>query len=128
MTKTLSAQPRLLIAFIISAPTLLGVFWLFQNGFRNVAAAVFFMLFLADFSSVETKAGASDGPASCEDGNAVQIGLGGWSSLFLGVTLAPVERCQNARNVGNWTRFVRNVGEWFGAGLFRAEIAVVGAK
>lgn len=55
MTKTLSAQPRLLIAFIISAPTLLGVFWLFQNGFRNVAAAVFFMLFLADFLVLKRK-------------------------------------------------------------------------
>jgi hypothetical protein len=49
MTKTLTPQMRLLIAFIISAPTLLGVFWLFQNGSHNMAAAVFFVLFFADF-------------------------------------------------------------------------------
>lgn len=49
MTKTLAAPARLLIAFVISAPTLLAVFWLFQNGFPNVGAALFFVLFFADF-------------------------------------------------------------------------------
>jgi|HubBroStandDraft_1064217.scaffolds.fasta_scaffold129367_1 hypothetical protein len=55
MTKTLAAQTRLLIAFIISAPTLLGVFWLFRNGSRNTAAALFFVLFFADFLVLKQK-------------------------------------------------------------------------
>jgi hypothetical protein len=61
MMKTLSAQTRLLIAFIISAPTLLGVFWLFQNGARNAAVALFFMLFLADFLVLKRKPVPSTG-------------------------------------------------------------------
>jgi len=61
MTKTLSAQIRLLIAFIISAPTLLGVFWLVQNGARNAAVGLFFVLFLADFLVLKRKPVPSTG-------------------------------------------------------------------
>jgi len=61
MAKMPTAQTRLLIAFIISAPTLLGVFWLVQNGARNVAAALFCMLFLADFLVLKRKPVPSTG-------------------------------------------------------------------
>jgi hypothetical protein len=63
MTKTLRAQTKLLIAFIISAPTLLGVFWLVQNGARNVAVALFFALFVADFLVLRRKPVPSTAPS-----------------------------------------------------------------
>ncbi len=62
MTKMFSPQTRLLIAFIISAPTLFGVFWLVQNGARNAAAALFFTLFLADFFVLKRKPVPSTAP------------------------------------------------------------------
>lgn len=55
---------RLLIAFIISAPTLLSVFWLFQNGSRNMAAALFFVLFFADFLIFKQRPMPSTAPSA----------------------------------------------------------------
>jgi hypothetical protein len=49
MTKTLAAPTRLLIAFIVSAPTLLGVFWLMQEGSRKTGLTVFCALLFVDF-------------------------------------------------------------------------------
>jgi hypothetical protein len=49
MTNMPAAQRRLLIAFIVSAPILLGVYWLVQNGSRTLALALFFAMFIADF-------------------------------------------------------------------------------
>ena len=49
MRKTLSATTRLLVAFVVSAPTLLAVFWLVQNGSRRTGQALFFVLLIVDF-------------------------------------------------------------------------------
>jgi len=55
MTRTLAASTRLLIAFLVSAPTLLGVSWLIQNGFRKMAVALFLVLLFVDFLVVKPR-------------------------------------------------------------------------
>src|ERR1700730_16908655 len=84
MMKTLSAQTRLLIAFIISAPTLLGVFWLFQNGARNAAVALFFTLFLADFLVLKRKPVPSTGQSVAKTRVPLRAAWGGGVGCFLG--------------------------------------------
>ena len=64
----LAAQSRLLIAFIVSAPTLLAVFWLVQNGYRKPAAALFFTLFVADFLVLKRKPVPSTAPPVAKTG------------------------------------------------------------
>lgn len=59
MTKTLAVQARVLIAFFVSAPALLGVYWLVQNGSRRVGLALFVALFLVDFLVLKPKPGTS---------------------------------------------------------------------
>jgi hypothetical protein len=49
MTKTVAPSTRLLIAFIVSAPTLLAVSWLVQNGSRKTGLALFLVLLIVDF-------------------------------------------------------------------------------
>jgi len=49
MTNMLPAQTRLLIAFIVSAPILLGMYWLVQDGSRSLALTLFIVMFIVDF-------------------------------------------------------------------------------
>jgi hypothetical protein len=51
----IAAQKRLLIAFIVSAPILLGVYWLVRNGSRTVALALVFVIFIVDFLLLRPK-------------------------------------------------------------------------
>ena len=55
----LAAQKRLLIAFIVSPPILLGVYWLVQNGSRIVALALFLAMFVVDFVLLRPRASAA---------------------------------------------------------------------
>ncbi len=55
MTKTLSARTRLLLAFIVSAPTLLAVSYFVQNGFRRIGLALFLLIFIVDFLVVKPR-------------------------------------------------------------------------
>jgi hypothetical protein len=64
MTNMLAAQKRLLIAFVVSAPILLGVYWLVQNGSRTVALALFVVMFIVDFVLLRPKASAPSPVAS----------------------------------------------------------------
>ena len=64
MTKTLAAQTRLLIAFIVSAPTLLGVSWLVQNGSRKMGLALFSVLLLVDFLVLKPKPTTTGSPTT----------------------------------------------------------------
>lgn len=64
MTNMLAAQKRLLIAFIVNAPILLGLYWLVQNGSRATALAVFFVMFVFDFLLLRPKIAASSLGAS----------------------------------------------------------------
>lgn len=58
MTRMLAAQKRLLIAFIVSAPILLSVYWLVQNGSRTVALALFVVMFIVDIVLLRPKPSA----------------------------------------------------------------------
>lgn len=64
MTNMLAAPKRFLIAFIVSAPILLGVYWLVQNGSRTTALAVFFAMFVVDFLLLRPRIAASSPGAS----------------------------------------------------------------
>lgn len=55
MTKRLSARTRLLLAFMVSAPTLLAVSYLVQNGFRRIGLALFLLIFIVDFLVVKPR-------------------------------------------------------------------------
>jgi hypothetical protein len=63
-TSALAAQKRLLVAFFVSAPTLLGVYWLVQNGSRTVALALFLVMFIVDFLLLRPKTSAPSPPAN----------------------------------------------------------------
>ena len=64
MTNMLAAQKRLLIAFIVSAPILLGVYWLVQNGSRTLAVALFFLMFIVDVVLLRPRASAPSSGAN----------------------------------------------------------------
>ena len=57
--KVLSVQKRFLIALIATAPVLLAVSWLVQNGFRKTSVVLFAGLFLVDFYLLKPKLASS---------------------------------------------------------------------
>jgi hypothetical protein len=64
MTNMLAAQKRLLIAFIVSAPILLGVYWLVQNRSRGLALGLFFAMFIVDVVLLRPRASAPSAGAN----------------------------------------------------------------
>jgi len=64
MTNMLAAQKRLLIAFIVSAPILLGVYSLVQSGSRALALALFFVMFIVDAVLLRPRAPAPSSGAN----------------------------------------------------------------
>ena len=82
MTNMPAAQKRLLIAFMVSAPILLGMYWLVQNGSRAVALALFFVMFIVDVVLLRPRASApSQGANRMVPSRAVWV-VGG--ACFLG--------------------------------------------
>lgn len=63
ITKMVALRKRILIAFFVSAPALLGVYWLVQNGSRKMGLALFVAVFLVDFLVLRPKAGTSTPPS-----------------------------------------------------------------
>ena len=66
-------RKRLLITFIVSAPILLSMYWLVQNGSRTVALALFSVMFVVDFLLLRPKPSApSHGPTGANRGGAAR--------------------------------------------------------
>jgi hypothetical protein len=59
MTEAMAVRTRIFIALFVSAPALLGVYWLVESGFRDIGGGVFLAVFLADFLVLRTRRQAS---------------------------------------------------------------------
>ncbi len=119
MTRTLAAPTRLLVAFVVSAPTLLAVFWLVQNGSRRTGLAVFLVLLIADFLILKRRPASPTGsprvkvevPASAVWVVGVAGFLGSFSLLTGGIraheTSEIVGGCLGMLANGLWISFMR---------------------
>jgi hypothetical protein len=59
MTRPLTAQMRLAIAFGVSAPTTLANYYLVESGSRRIGLALFLLMFLGDLVIVKPTAASS---------------------------------------------------------------------
>jgi hypothetical protein len=113
MTKSHASQKRLLIALAVSAPILLGVYWLVQNGSRLVALSLFFMMFITDFLLLKPRVSApSVGVNKRVPRRAVWV-VGGFG--FLGSVSVLANGVETRHN---WEIIVASCGIWaIGLGL-----------
>ncbi len=120
MTKTLAASTRLLIAFIVSAPTLLAVFWLSQNGHRRTGQVLFVVLWIVGFLIVKRKPTTPTGSPSVKvelpSSTVWVIGAASFFGSLLLVTSGVrahetseiVGGCFGMLAAGLWVSFLRN--------------------